>query len=60
MTFIVKFSYVFIRYFYSTYFCSDYVRDKNNFARMPKTLRPPGDCTRKHTKVILAPSFLCR
>jgi len=38
---------------------SDYVRDKNNFASLPKTLRPPGDCTRKHTKVILAPCFFC-
>ena len=53
--FIIMFSYVFLRFFTRIFFiCSDYIRDKNNFARMPKTLRPPGDCTRKHTNKILA------
>jgi len=56
--FIVKFSYVFMRYFTRTVFSSDYVRDRNKFARIPKTLRLPGDCTLKHTKFILAPCFL--
>jgi hypothetical protein len=55
---IVKFSYVLYVILHVLFFISsDYARDKNNFARMPRALRPHGDCTRKHTKVILTPCF---